>query len=317
MDVSIIIVNFNTRPLVLKCLESIFRTTRRLDFEVILVDNASTDGSIKAVVARFPSVEILAQEENLGFARANNLAIKRSRGKFILLLNPDTELVDGVVSILARFLEDHPDAGAAGCRLLNSDGSLQASSYNFPTVPGVFASVFRLKKVIPLRWLREGPLGGWIGSRVRYFDRHLSTQRVDFVTGACMMVKGSVVDEVGLLDESFFIYFEEIDWCYRMREAGWFTYFVPSARALHHIGQSSRQVSRRSFLEMHRSRLHYYRKHFPAASLAVVKAILCVRLGMDLLLAGMRRGIDCLSGKKKRKDGPELYIEAIRICLRG
>jgi GT2 family glycosyltransferase len=313
MKVSIIIVNYNTRALVLKCLESIYRTTYQMDFEVIMVDNASADGSADAVRKKYPSVMVIAEEKNFGFARANNLAIRRCEGKYILLLNPDTEVRNSAVPSMARFLDGHPKAGAVGCRLYNSDGSLQVSSFDFPTVPGVFATVFQLKKIIPTRWLREGPLRTWMGSRIRYFNQHISPQRVDFVSGACMMVRKRMLDEVGLLDEGFFIYFEEIDWCFRMAEAGWTTYFLPSAEVVHHIGQSSRQISRRSFLELHRSRLYYYRKHFSRQSTAVVKSIIFARLGWDLFLAGIRGLAYPLIGKKNEM-GPAVYLEAIRIC---
>jgi hypothetical protein len=280
---SIIIVNWNTRDLLAQCLESVrrdvqtfkrsnVRTCKRASVETFVVDNASTDGSAQMVRERFPWVRLIENEENVGFARANNQAIRQSRGRYVLLLNPDTEVQPGALETLVRFMDDHPQAGAAGVRLLNPDGTLQRSTYLLPTLSREFWRLFHLDAL-------------WPYSCYRINDWDLSLPRqVDIVQGACLAVRREALERIGLLDEEFFIYSEEVDLCYRLLRDGWSIYWVPQAKVVHYEGQSTRQVAPQMFLYLYRGKVLFFRKHYgPFMARAYKMVLVAVSLSRIVL----------------------------------
>ena len=246
---SILIVNWNTRELLSACLESIYKQHDATQFEIILVDNASTDGSVEMVQESFPDVRLLANDENVGFARANNQAIKISRGDYLLLLNPDTEVRAGALDTLVRFLDENPQAGTAGSRLVNPDGSLQMSCTPSPTLSRELWRLFHLDRFKPYgiydmrSWCLEKP------------------RRVDILQGASLVIRREVFEQVGLLDEDFFVFSEEVDLCHRIQQAGWELYWVPQSQVVHYGGQSTNQVPEKMFLELYRGKVLFFRKH--------------------------------------------------------
>ncbi len=249
MDLSIIIVSWNTRDLLLKCLHSIFNHPTGNPLEVWVVDNASSDGSVQMVRESFPQVHLIVNQKNLGFAAANNQAIRHSAGDYLLLLNPDTEVKPSALEELIRFMEDHPKAGAAGPRLLNPDGSLQTSVYPAPTLSREFWRLFHLDSI--------KPYGSY---RMKEWD--LTTPRVvDVLLGACMILREEALKQVGYLDEDFFMYSEEVDLCYRLKRTGWLCYWVPQAEVVHFGGQSTSQIEGEMFQRLYQSKLLYFRKH--------------------------------------------------------
>ncbi len=249
VTLSIIIVNWNTRDLLAGCLASIYSHPPAATFEVIVVDNASADGSAALVQSQFPQVTLLTNANNPGFAAGNNQAITHSNGRYLLLLNPDTIVRPGALDTLLTFMDTHPAAGAAGSLLLNPDGSLQHSCHPAPTLSREWWRLFHLDHLFALA---RYPMEQWPQDRPR---------EVDTIQGACLIVRREVIDQVGLLDDAYFMYSEEVDWCLRIRRAGWQLYWVPQAQVIHYGGQSTRQVAVTMFLQLYRAKLLYFRKH--------------------------------------------------------
>jgi hypothetical protein len=230
--------------------------------EVLIVDNASNDGTPSMLKQEFPWVTVIESEHNLGFAGANNLGISQSSGKYILLLNPDTILLDGALETLLQFMVANSAAGAAGSRLLNPDHTLQMSCYPFPTLVREF---WRLLHLDVLYSLALYPVKEWPTDAPR---------EVDVLQGAALMVRRDIVQRIGLLDEAYFMYTEEVDWCRRIKEAGWQNYWVPASRVVHFGGQSTRQAAESMFLQLYQSKLRYFRKHSGALAGLAYKLIL-------------------------------------------
>jgi GT2 family glycosyltransferase len=250
LDLAVVIVSYNTRELLRSCLRSLDADAPA---EVWVVDNGSRDGSREMVREEFPAVRLLCPEKNLGFAAANNLAIPQTTTRYVGLLNPDTVVHDRALTALVQFLEQTPNAGVAGPQLLNPDGSYQPSAFRFP---GLTQAVLDLVPVPPR--LLASRLNG------RYPQGGSRPFAIDHPLGACFVVRRAVIDEVGLLDPAFFMYCEEIDWCWRIKRAGWQIFAVPSARVTHVGGQSTRQRREEMFVELYRSRLLLYdRYHGP------------------------------------------------------
>ena len=270
MDITIVIVNWNTKDLLRDCLESIYKTVRNITFEIIVVDNASYDDSVAMLGEKFPGVRIIENSENRGFAAANNQAFAVMRGRYALLLNTDTVLTEDAVHELFAFMENHDDAAMAGGQLLNSDGSRQNSIANFPTVLSLLANTSVLEYLFPRRFPSK-----------RY--AHKEPLEVESVIGACMLVRKKAMDEVGMFDERYFFFFEETDWACQMRPAGWKIYHVPSALIYHLQGQSvGRNV--RSRIEFYRSRYKFFNKWKGRSYNAAVSLVVFIRLIVNWLL---------------------------------
>jgi len=224
--------------------------------EVWVVDNASSDGSAEMVRVSFPQVRVIASETNLGFTRANNEALRRCGGRYALLLNPDTQVVGDALSRMLDYMEAHPDVGVLGPKLCYADGCPQSSRRRFPTLMTALMESTLLEQWFPRnRWARA----------YRMADTPEDvTQDVDWVTGACMLVRAEAIRQVGLLDDRFFMYSEELDWCRRMADAGWRVVYFPEATVVHHEGQSSGQVVAARHIRFQTSKVLYFRKHHGA-----------------------------------------------------
>ncbi len=259
IDISIIIVNWNTRQLLLNCLASIHKTVRRVSFEIFVVDNGSTDGSVEAVSSAYPAVNMIENSSNLGFARANNRALKRMQGRYAVLLNSDTLLKETSLERMLGFMERHPEAGMCGPQLLNPDDSKQNSVGDFPMLITEFVSRSLVRALFPRTY------------RKAFKTKHAvftGPAVVDFVVGACMMVRKSAIDAVGRLDEDYFFLYEETDWCFRMHRAGWLVYHLPDAAIYHLGGQSMKEINLRARAESWGSRYLFLKKNLdlsPAA----------------------------------------------------
>jgi GT2 family glycosyltransferase len=265
-DLSIIIINFNAEELILRCLQAVYNTIGSLDCEVIVVDNASTDDSINVVRKAYPQVRLFCNQENIGFARANNQALQVARGQYFLLLNSDAFVHEGAIVTLIKFMESHPDTGAAGCRLVYEDGSLQRSCYSFPT------PITELWQTLWLdRLFARSPVFGKF--RMTYWDFN-SDRDVDWVMGAVMILRKEAIDQVGLLDEEYFMYSEEMDLCYRLKQAGWKVSFVSEATATHLWGGTSRQNKELAFIRLYKSRVMFSRKHYGYLTTILYKMVL-------------------------------------------
>jgi len=253
VKLSIIIISWNVKNDLIRCLKSLYEYQPSNKFEVVVVDNASTDGTVEAIKNNFPEVVVLSNSENRGFAAANNQGIERSRGKYILLLNPDTIVHPDSLNILVNFMDGNADVGACGPKLLNEDGTIQPSARRFPTFRGA------LYRHTALRFLRifRNEYKKWL---MKDFD-HKTQMDIDQVMGAALMVKRSITDRIGTMDEQFFMYYEEVDLCYRVKQAGWRVVFVPAAVITHFGGQSSGQIPVGKRIMMLTSLLKFFRKH--------------------------------------------------------
>lgn len=253
MDVSVIIINWNTKEILRDCLTSVYEQAGDVDYEVIVVDNASTDGSVEMVKNDFEQAVLIENAENRGFATANNQGIAIAKGRYVLLLNSDTVVLDGAIARTVDFADAHPRAGVTGCRVLNPDRTLQSTCFMFPSVLNMFLSSTYLYKLFP----RSRFFGR---ERMTWWDRN-DTREVDVVTGCFMLVRREAIDQVGPMDERFFMYAEETDWCYRFKKSGWQIMFTPAAEIVHLGGQSTAKRPVAMIIQLRLSILKFVRKH--------------------------------------------------------
>jgi GT2 family glycosyltransferase len=267
MALSIIIVNFNTEKLLKGCLESVYAGANGTPMSISVVDNNSHDGSVPMVKLHFPKVQIIENRQNLGFSKANNMVISQSRCDYILLLNPDTLIIGDAIERVVKFMEQNPKVGIAGCKVLNRDGTLQlACRRSIPTPKVAFFRLTGLSKLFP----RSKAMAAY---NLTYTDPE-QTHEVGAVSGAFLMIRKKVVDEIGLLDERFFMYGEELDWCLRAKRAGWLVMYHPDAQIVHYKGESAKSNSRKAALEFHRAMYLFHRKHFAKDHSCIMNALI-------------------------------------------
>jgi GT2 family glycosyltransferase len=292
-DLSVVILSWNTRDLLRACLRSIYGGPRALRFEVVVVDNASEDDSTRMVEEEFPEAILIRNKENEGYAKGNNMGMLRSRGEFILLLNSDTEVRDDALETMVSFLREHPSYGACGAQLLNADGTLQRACMRFPTLwVTLFFDTF-IEKWFPRNRVVE-----------RYFMRdfdHADSRDVDQPPGACFMIRSALMETVGLLDENLFLFYNDVDYCKRIWDAGHKIHFLTRARVMHHGGKSTEQY--RDFgLEWHKNRVRYYRKHFGVRGVLAAKLAALIK-GVEQVWICWRKGCKLNSPEIKRIKG--------------
>jgi len=278
IDLSIIIVSYNTRELLLGCLGTLFREECRLTLKVCVIDNASRDGSGEAVARRYPEVRLIRNPENRGFARAVNQGLSATSGRNRLLLNPDARVSPATLEAMAAYLDAHPETGAVGPQLLHEDGRLQNSIAPFPTLATELLNKSLLTRLFPQRYPGKG----------RRFE---GPTEVASLIGACMMVKGEVLDNVGMLDEGYFFFLEETDWCLRMGRKGWKVLFLPGLKVIHLQGKSAAQNLTAARIEYYRSRYRFFTLHRGRVKTSLLRAGSLVKLliestGSLLLSAG-------------------------------
>ncbi len=303
VDLSVIIVNWNTCDLLAGCLRSVYETAGRIHLEVIVVDNGSTDGSVEMVCREFPQVKLMLNANNVGFARANNQALARSRGRYVLLLNSDTRLLPGALEESLRHMEEHPRAGLVGVRLLNGDGSFQASYTPFPTLGREFLILSGLGRLlIRPSFPSQGPC-----------ERQGARRIKGYVEGAYMMARREAIEEVGGLDERIFMYAEDVDWCYRFHRAGWEVWYLPQVTVIHYGGQSTRKRRGRMEAELYRSRVYFFHKHYGRTAAFCLKGLI---YGMTLIKMVIHRLLRSVTGGRRGRAVPswqELRMALTRV----
>ena len=310
MKLAIVIVSYNVRAYLLQCLDSVCRATANMDAEVWVVDNASTDDSVTATRAAFPDVHVVANTENVGFARANNLVMRQTKADFVLLLNPDTIVAENTLQACLDFFNRHAEAGALGIHMLNSDGSFaRESRRGLPTPMTSIYKVCGLCRLMPTH-----PRFG------RYYMGHLPEWQegcIDVISGAFMMLRRQTLQDVGLLDEDYFMYGEDVDLSYRVGKSGWQCWYSPQLM-LHYKGESTKKTSFRYVHSFYNAMLIFFRKHFARRYWG---AWLAVEVGVILLgLAAMVRGLAkrfgfWINGLWQRLKGSNVTAET--LCFVG
>lgn len=312
-DLSIVIVSWNVRELLRRCLDSICSPLNRreeqgerpLTTEVIVVDNASTDGSAALVAAEFPQVRLIANAENRGFTGGNNQGIAVSRGRYVMLLNPDTEVVGDALAAMVAYMDSRPEVGVLGPQLLYPDGSVQSSRRRFPTFgTALFEST----------WLQSWAPPGLLERYYVLDRRDDETSEVDWVMGACLVVRREVIERVGGLDEGFFMYSDEPDWCKRIKDAGWKVVYFPGARVIHHEGKSSEQVVPARHIYFQTSKVRYFRKYHGPLAAGALRFFLLALYGQQLVLEATK----AVLGHKRplRRQRVAAYWQVLRSGLK-
>ena len=273
-DVSIIIVNWNTCQITCACLESIYQQAPGLAYEVIVVDNASEDESVREIEKRYPEVVLIKNRENRGFAGANNQGLERAKSEYVLLLNSDTLVLADAIEKTVAFMKGHPDVGVCGCRVLNPDKTMQATCFMYPSLLNMLISVSYMNKLFPRsRVFGREQMTGWERDDVR---------DVEVVTGCFMLVRTELIRQVGPMDDTFFMYGEETDWCYRFRQAGWRIAFTPAAEIIHLGGGSTRLVRPKMILQLRSGILQFMHKHHSLLEYRVACVFVALFYGLRL-----------------------------------
>ncbi len=256
MNLSIVIVNWNTRQLLLDALESIYNAPPSFPFEVFVIDNNSKDESAEAVAKHFPKVVLIANKDNKGYAEGNNQGMARAKGKYVLLLNPDVILPAQGLEKAVAFMESHADCGALGVKQVHPDGRLQRSVRGFPSPLSILWELTGMSRL----FTKSRAFGAY---RMSWFD-YASVCEVDQPMGTFLLIRQAVIEQVGMLDLSFPIFFNEVDWCLRCKRAGWKIYYTPDVEIIHYGGASTSQVGVAMAWESRRGLLSFYAKHYPA-----------------------------------------------------
>lgn len=292
MQLSIIIVSYNTRELLKKCIQSIYMTYQKDDLEVMVVDNGSSDGSPAMVREKFGDVILFESGENLGFAKANNIAIRQSRGRYVLLLNPDTVVLGNCLQKSIAYMEEQIDIGAMGCKVTMPDGKLDlACRRSFPTPEVSFYRMTGLSKLCPNN-------RRFAQYNLTFLDEN-ETYEVDSIVGAFMLIRREVIDQVGLLDEDYFMYGEDIDWCYRIKQAGWKVVYYPEAEIIHYKGASGGKRNPKVIYQFYRAMYLFYEKHYRSEYSIVTTTLIYSGITIKLILSQIINQLKGLRGKRK------------------
>jgi len=309
-DLSIVIVSWNVCDLLRQCIQSILTRDVRfhstIDIEIIVVDNGSADGTVEMLREEFPDVCTIENDSNPGFATANNQGIARAHGRYLLLLNPDTEVVGHTLAALIGFADVNPDVGLLGPQLLNTDGSVQSSRRRFPTIATALFESTWLEPLAPRRLLD------------RYYMRDRNDNEildVDWVQGAALFTRREVVEQVGGMDERYFMYSEELDWCRCIKNAGWRIVYFPKAQVVHHGGKSSEQVVASRHIYFQTSKVLYFRKYYGVYTSEVLRVFLLGNYVWQL-------GVECLKWllghhRSLRRERIAAYCELLATGLRA
>lgn len=304
-DLSIIILNWNVRDLLRACLDSL-KSSAALAIEIVVVDAASSDGSAEMVAREFPPVKLIASADNLGYSRGNNIGMAASHGRYLLILNPDTAVAGDALDALVAYADAHPEVGIVGPRLLNADGSPQASRRRYPTLATAFFESTWLQPFAPRRVLD------------RYYARDVPDEAAalaaDWLTGACLLVRRGVYEQIGGFDEEFFMYSEELDYCRRARAAGWQIMYLPEARVYHYEGGSSEQAMPERHIRFQRSKIRYFRKYHGRLAGGVLRLFLLASYLQQLALEAAKGFV----GHKRdlRRQRVSAYWRVLRSGLR-
>lgn len=306
MDLSVIIVNWNVAELLKACLNSVLAApSHPYTLEIIVVDSASTDNSPEMIRSTFPQVNLLAMSENVGFTRGNNLGLAQAQGRYVMLLNPDTEVVGTALTRMIAYLDENPAVGIVGPHTLNTDGSHQSTRRRFPTLAvGLFESTWA-QAFAPRSIMNHYTASDMADNAIA---------DVDWVQGSALMARREVVAQIGGLDEAYVMYSEELDWCKRAKMAGWRVVYHGGVQIVHHGGKSSEQVTARKHIHFQQSKLHYFRKYHGSAIAQLLRVWLFLNYAAQMLIEGSK----ALLGHKRplRMERLRAYWQVLRSGLK-
>lgn len=313
LDLSIIIVSWNVADYLAECLDSILRSDVALNeaggarpgVEIIVVDSASQDSTVQMLETLYPQVHLIAQSENVGFTRGNNIGLRAARGKYVLLLNPDTEIVGDALKIMMTYLNEHPQVGIIGPHTFNGDGTHQSTRRRFPTMTTAYFESTWFQPYAPKALLK------------RYYvqdEPDDAIVAVDWVQGSAMMLRREVYEEIGGLDEGYIMFSEELDWCRRAKDAGWGVVYLGTAYITHHGGKSSEQVTARKHIHFQESKLRYLRKYHGKSAADLFRLFLIANYNFQILLETVKRILG--SQPELRKSRTQAYREVLRSGLK-
>ena len=295
MDLSVIIVNWNTKKLLQNCLSSIFKLTKDVTFEVIVVDNGSKDGSQNMVNKNFPRAKLISNKDNLGFTKANNQGIKIASGQYVLLLNSDTYLIENSLKNLVEKARSLDNLGALGPLLLNEDHSIQQSVGFFPHLPQVFWW---------MSFIDDLPGGSALKPyHVDHDSFYKKERQVDWVTAAAILVPSKLISQIGPLDENIFMYGEEVEWCFRIKKTKYKVYFTPKTKIIH-IGRGSHKKSTEAFVGEYKGIIYFYKKYKDNLSLQIARFLLKIGALARILIFGVLG----------RRELVSAYVEAFKVA---
>jgi hypothetical protein len=300
IDLTLIIVSWNVRDFLAACLDSVQANAGDLNYEIIVVDSASADGTIEKVRERYSWVKLLPQESNVGFTRGNNIGLRAAQGRYLMLLNPDTEVIGDALPRMVRYMDEHAKVGIVGPRTLNSDGSTQSTRRRFPTLlTAIFESTW-LQKFAPRRLLDH------------FYVRDIADSDiadVDWVQGSALMTRREVYQQIGGLDEQYVMFSEEMDWCKRAKQAGWRVVYIGDAQIIHHGGKSTEQVSALKHIYFQHSKLRYFRKFHGWMAAFALRVFLVLSYMQQLIFEALKG----LIGHKRdlRRERVRVYRQVI------
>lgn len=303
MDASIVIVNWNTKDLLIDCIDSIYRTTKNLSFEILVVDNGSSDNSVETLRKSFYHVKIIENNHNQGFAKACNQALRQIGAKYAILLNTDTILLDGTIEKAIEFMDKNPTVGICGGQLLNRDGSKQNSIANIPNLATELLNKSLLRRLFPQK----------------YLGKELEIEKpieVESIIGAFMVIRKEAINDVGLMDEAYFFFFEETDWCMMMRNKGWKVIHHPDVKLYHLQGQTAKKVHIAARIEYWRSRYIFFRKHYGKTTLRILQISLIAKLLLNIIF-NLLISIATLFYSKRSVEKSRLYLKILSWHCKG
>jgi len=305
VDLSIIIVSWNVADLLAACLDSILANPPSLSIEIIVVDSDSSDSSVVMIREKYPTVKLLPQSENLGYTRCNNVGLKAASGRYLMLLNPDTEIIGDALSSMIAYLDVHPEVGIIGPHTLNSDGRTQLTKRRFPTLALAFFESTWLQDFAPKKLMDR-----YYAADVPYED----VAEVDWVQGSALMARQVVYEQIGGLDEGYFMFSEELDWCKRAKDAGWQVVYMGTAQIIHHGGKSTDQIAARKHIYFHQSKLRYFRKYHGWLVAQILRIFLLLNYAWQVGLEGAKG----LLGHKRdlRRERIQAYWQVLRSGLK-
>ncbi len=297
IDLSISIVNYNTKDLLKKCLESIYENTEKINFEVFVFDNNSNDDSVDMLREDFPQVKLIESHQNIGLSKANNKVFQSARGKYLLLLDSDTIVLSSALSIMASFLDTYSEVGVVGGKILNPDYTVQGTARSFPTpINAFFGRRSRLTRAFPNNRFSRKYLTCLNKDSMEPFE-------VDWVSAACLMFRRKIIEQIGLMDEDFFVYWVDADWCKRINDAGWKVYYLPRAEIIHmeryKIGQ---KISNKMIIDFHKGVYHFYRKHYAKSIFNPMSLVALIGLSIRVAILLM---VNTFRGNKRQGKEPK------------